>query len=427
MMNRLIVALLFFTCAGACCQQVNFAYLPVKVNGKYGFVDTTGKFVVKPDYDFLGFMVEGRVRVNVGGKPDDKGFMEGGMWTFIDSLEEPVSAPVYEAVNDFCEGRARVMRNRLYGFIDKHGQEVVPCQYPNVTDFHNGMAQFENDGLWGSIDTDGNVVIPPRFDMAYYFSEERAVVGHAFSKAYINKLGNFVSDSIYFDGKSFENGLAVVVSGDSVRWGMLDVFGVQVIPCLYGYINSFGEGLASVNFDGVFILEKNEVSNGRWGFIDKANRLVIPADYDYAGTFSETLCPVKKNSKWGYINKDNKLIVPFKFQKAYQFSSGLARIVKNGKYGYIDKSGAVVVSPQFDESEDFYHGFAIVKSGVNRKNRHQPGNTGKYGVINKTGQYLLYPEFDAIKRFGNKMFRVDKGNGWGYYNTKGECIFQITE
>ncbi|HPB25475.1 MAG TPA: WG repeat-containing protein [Bacteroidales bacterium] len=427
-MKQLTAVLLLIICMVASGQQINYNYLPVKVNGKYGFVDTAGKYLIRPDYDFLGCLVEGRARVNVGGKPDDHGFMEGGFWTFMDSLEQPVSVPVYEAVSDFCEGRARVMKHGLYGFIDKNGLEVIPCQYPNITDFHNGMAQFEKDGLWGSIDTDGNMVISPRFDKVYYFNEDRAVVGHPFYKAYINKLGNFITDSIFFEAKSFENGLAIVVSGDSVRYGMLDAFGAKVIPCIYGYITRFSEGMAAVNLNGVFVAEKNEVTGGHWGFIDKGNRLVIPADYDNAGAFSENLCPVKKNEKWGYIDKDNKLRISFKYQMAYLFSCDRARIVKKSTTGFIDNSGTVIIKPGFEEAEDFSSGLAIVRQGSagNKKNR-QPGQTGKYGIINKAGEFVLYPEFDAITRFGNKTFRVYKGSGWGYYNTKGECVFSISE
>lgn len=426
-MKQLSGLLFLFICMTCSGQQINYNFLPVKVNGNYGFVDTAGKVLVRPEYDFLGCLVEGRARVNVGGKPDDVGNMEGGGWTFIDSLEQPVSAPVYEAVSDFCGGRARVMKRGLYGFIDKNGQELIPCQFSNITDFHNGMAQFEKDGLWGSLDPDGNMVISPRFDNVYYFNEERAVVGHPFHKAYINKLGNFVTDSIFFEAKSFENGLAIVVTRDSIRYGMIDAFGAQVIPCSYGYITSYCQGLAAVNLNGVFVAEKNEVSGGSWGFIDKKNHLVIPAEFDNTGVFSEGLCAVKKNGKWGYIDKGNKLIIPCKYQLAFPFSSGRARIVIKGRVSYIDKTGTMVIKPKFVDAEDFYEGFAIVKQVVYKKNHKHSVGQDKYGIINIEGQYLFYPEFDAIKRFGKKIFKVYKGNGWGYYNTKGECIFQITE
>ncbi|HOY31245.1 MAG TPA: WG repeat-containing protein [Bacteroidales bacterium] len=428
-MKHIIILIIFcLKTATITAQTVNYNYLPVKVNGKYGFIDTAGKYLLRPDFDYLGYLVEGRARVSVGGKPDDLGFMEGGKWTFIDSSGNPITEPVYDAVSDFSEGRARVMKKSLYGFIDGDGKEIIPCQYADVTDFHNGYAQFEDNGLWGSMDPDGNIVIAPRFNNPYRFDEDRAAVGYFFNKGYINPLGRYITDSNFFEARNMNGGLGIVVSADSGLYGMVDAFGSFVIPCRYGYISGFSEGLSAVNIGGTFSRGRNEVTGGCWGFIDKNNTIVISAVYENAGSFSEGLCPVRKKGKWGYIDKDGNTVIPARFPVAFLFSSGLARIIKSGKYGFIDRSGKIRISVQYDDASDFIDGSAIVNMGrKTNKYAPEPGMCGKYGVINRYGHFIIPPEFDGITREGKKVFRVIKGNGWGYYNTKGECIFVITE
>ncbi|MDD4213895.1 MAG: WG repeat-containing protein, partial [Bacteroidales bacterium] len=305
---------------------------------------------------------------------------------------------------------------------------AISRTYNNILDFNNGLTQFQQNGRWGSLDKYGNVVIPPHFISSYYFSEGRAVVGYIFNEGYIDKKGNYITDSNFFDAKAFKDGLAIVITADSARYGMIDTSGKVVTPCKYGYINGFSEGLCAVNIGGVFSSDLYQVLGGSWGFMNKSGNLAIPAEYEGAGFFSEGLCAVKKKGKWGFINKDNMVVIPFQFQTVFEFSSGMARIIKSGKYGYIDKTGKIKIAPQYDYALDFHNGFAIVNKGsVTKEYEPDYGKPGKCGVINTSGRYIVPLEFDGIRHIGKNIFKVIKGKGWGYYNSKGQCIFVVTE
>jgi hypothetical protein len=99
-----------------------------KVNGKFGYIDTTGRFLI---------------------------------------------APSYEQAAPFSDGLAMVRLHGLYGFIDKAGQLVIPAKYKEAVSFSEGLAAvlFNPDKWeWAFIDRAGKEVISPRVNAGTNFS-----------------------------------------------------------------------------------------------------------------------------------------------------------------------------------------------------------------------------------------------------------------
>ena len=82
----------------------------MKVAGKYGTIDTTGRYVIPARFEELWFFSENLGRIKLSGK---------------------------------------------YGFIDKNGDIVIPCQYDEAWAFVDGLARVKINGHWGYIDTTG--------------------------------------------------------------------------------------------------------------------------------------------------------------------------------------------------------------------------------------------------------------------------------
>lgn len=57
------------------------------------------------------------------------GVCRDGKWGFIDTSGREVVPCKYDAVNDFHEGLALVKLDGKFGYIDKTGCEVIPLQY----------------------------------------------------------------------------------------------------------------------------------------------------------------------------------------------------------------------------------------------------------------------------------------------------------
>lgn len=78
----------------------------VKLNGKYGFIDKTGKEVVLCKYDDVWESSEGLARVELDGK-----------WGCIDKTGKEIMPFIYDFIGDFSEGLAYVKKDEKYGYI----------------------------------------------------------------------------------------------------------------------------------------------------------------------------------------------------------------------------------------------------------------------------------------------------------------------
>ena len=132
----------------------------IKRNGKWGFIDKTGKLVIPCVYDAVDEFHDGLARVNKDGKLG-----------FIDKTGKEVIPFEYDYVCDFHEGLAGVRKNGKYGFIDKTGKEVIPFEYDYVCDFHEGLAGARKNGKYGFIDKTGKEVIPFEYNSVSAFHD----------------------------------------------------------------------------------------------------------------------------------------------------------------------------------------------------------------------------------------------------------------
>ena len=117
----------------------------VKMNGKWGLIDKSGREVIPCKYDYAMVFSEGLAQVKMNGK-----------WGYIDKSGREVIPCKYNDVGNFSEGLAMVQMNGKYGYIDKSGREVIPCKYDDVWNFSEGLAMVQMNGKYGYIDKEGN-------------------------------------------------------------------------------------------------------------------------------------------------------------------------------------------------------------------------------------------------------------------------------
>ena len=123
----------------------------VKIDGKIGYVDTTGKLVISPQFESekYGFH-DGMAVVEQGSK-----------YGWIDKKGNFVIEPEYDDVGLFHEGFAWVRVGEKIGFVDKQGNLLTPAKWDMATDFfekgfESCYALVELDGKTYRIDTCGN-------------------------------------------------------------------------------------------------------------------------------------------------------------------------------------------------------------------------------------------------------------------------------
>lgn len=194
---------------------------------KEGYVDTTGKVIISPEYDSAGKFSDGLAQVKLNGK-----------YGYIDSSGNVVVPLVYDYVGDFSDGLVWVGKKRgygyIYGFVDKTGTEVIPLQYSAVGSFSNGLAPARDDEGWGYIDQTGAYVISPEYSEAEEFvdgiapvckeTNEENVYDEYEHWGFINQTGAVVVPFEYDDAGIMEGGLAWVEKIDEAGNSLLGFF-----------------------------------------------------------------------------------------------------------------------------------------------------------------------------------------------------------
>jgi hypothetical protein len=137
---------------------------------------------------------------------------------FIDSSGAFVISPQYDQAAPFTEGLAAVRRGKLWGFIDRLGQQVIDTRFQSVSEFSEGLAPTLVNGRYGYIDRSGRFIIPPQFNEAAPFSEGLAsVCCDGENTRYIDPQGRLAFATVFPRGVSnagrFVGGIALVETG----------------------------------------------------------------------------------------------------------------------------------------------------------------------------------------------------------------------
>jgi len=325
----------------------NSGLYPISVNGKYGFMDRSGKTVITPQFDGTYGFSEGLAVVRVGTK-----------FGYIDTKGAVVITPQFDEAGPFRYGRAavklccgpywdgsdvevgRIGKNR-YGFIDTDGKYVGTPGFLWVAMLFDGDFALvrEADGRVGIMNRSGKVVIAGNVEGVWISSRFSAGLAPAVSGGkwgYIDTTGKWVIDPQFEGAKNFGDGLAPVTVGG--RTGYINEKGRFVVnpqydPETLGSLNEFYDGYARF------------ASGGKVGFIDTKGRVVSDAKFPLALPFSEGLAPVNTKDGWGFIDRTGKMVVSPQFDGADMFQNGLARVTVLGKEAYVTTAGAFVVDP----------------------------------------------------------------------------------
>jgi hypothetical protein len=303
-----------------------------------------------------------------------------GRWGFIDQTGHFVIEPRFDGAWPFSEGLARVEVDGKWGYLDMSGQIVIPPRFENAQDFSEGVAGVMIDDTWGFVNPAGEWIIPPKFKC--FVPEYQCVYGFTDGFGfvdtkdggyyYFDKAGELVFGP-FGEAWGFSEGLAPFRKEGALDIGYIDTTGHTVIEPQFDRVDfgSFSEGLTSVEIDH------------KWGYIDATGNMVIAPQFDYAAGFSEGLANVSIGGKDGFIDRTGKLIIELQFDYAANFSEGLARVGIDGKSGFIDKTGQVVITPhpQLRDPWDFKNG--LVWTLI----EHDDGEV-VLGYLDKTGNIV---------------------------------------
>ncbi len=421
--------------------------------GKWGFVDKTGKFVIRPKYDAVSFsgFSNGLIGVKIGdkwGAADSVGqlvMQPAYTWlgvfhsgvtiatikktdkttttytsTLVASNGATISAPNCSRVQYLNEDKYSCQISNLYALMSHDGKLLTKPIYNEIREFQNGYApivvsSLANGRKTGVIDSNGTVRIEPLYEWIGPYKNEPMQIKIDQKYGYITLDGKVIVEPKYKSATPFQNGLAAVET--NTTWEYIDSSGKMITNEQFVTADQLYQGVGRVS-------KKNFLGQKRYGYIDSSGKYIVePTKYSEGGNFSDGLASVCRLSfmggkTCGYINDKGEEVLPLKYAYANSFSAGIAKVgervdLNNAISMYIDKSGKEIFRGDKPINIRF---FGVLFPDIYMESFDKDGyaslrQNGLYGIINKDGKVVIEPQYKSIGLFHNGIAKVTKAGG----------------
>jgi hypothetical protein len=400
------VGLLLLIAAAACAQRVNNydlykrKYFPVLRNDQWGYIDSTGKIVLQPQYESAGDFINDRAVVKAGGSYGvvDASFdtllpfkfdsiinnerlllvCEKGQWYFYGYGGKLLHATAYRAIRELNEkNRAplyKVWSGNKCGLLDSTLAVVLPVKYDRFTRYTRNRFLVNSSGMFGICDKKGKEIVPVQYD----------------------------------EITSFNDSIMQVRAGD--KWGYI--------------VESTGRVITPPRWHDIKILDAHYFK----AWVDTnavlcsiATGKVVSSGYEDYFPLSENFIAVRSKGKIGVITKSNKIQVKPLYEDVTALSPRFFAVADKGKYGVITYKGDTVVPMQ-------YTGVKALETADQNAARTQVYfkvyNMSEAGVCDTTGKIVVPARFLDVMVYDDKTFRTEISGRYGLYNKKGVELFE---
>lgn len=364
---------------------------------RWGLLDESGKRVAEPVWEMIQPLIHGRVPVKRDGK-----------WGYLDAGGELVIPCDWDDAWRFGPaGTAVVTRNGKRGLIDREGGILLKPEWDGMLNLApEGYGAVRKGGHWGLIGRDGRQVTPTiyQLDAPWTWRERALDLGWIGARS--------VSDEFVLlglDGGKIRTAepllgfeVRVTASGLLVHLNRSD--GSQVLQrpdsgevvCRAGpggTIQSFREAFGR-KVPAAFRQRFGEAGmvvrggpGGRSGFVNTKG--------EFDGAWPDRIKPLGdllgfvEDGRWGVMELGGTLVVPPEWDDIRPFSEGLAAVRKGDLWGFVNPSGEVVIHPRWARVADFGQGVA----GVSEKASHDGRSRNRWKFIDRTGEVNFELEF----------------------------------
>ncbi|MDR3110604.1 MAG: WG repeat-containing protein, partial [Planctomycetaceae bacterium] len=265
------------------------------------------------DIDNFQVLSEGLIAVKKDGK-----------WGYIDASGKIVIPFLFDEVTSFQYGIAKVKHEKTHYTIDRNGNELTDGEVNftddlldkniktgNRYDVKPFMQDKSEPQLWGVVDNNEKVIIKPQYlslQTVMFRGKPFFVVTQDEPKRFglIDVQGNCILPIIYKNIFSRDGDSTLKVMTVDEKQGLFHLSGYWILPIEYNDFGSLSEGLRWV------CLGK------KCGYVDEVGTLVIPTKYDWAEDFQNGVAAVGVGTmyfayellggKWGYIDHGGKWI-----------------------------------------------------------------------------------------------------------------------
>lgn len=400
--------------------------------GKWGFIDTKGKWVGAPKYKRLEPWIDGeKVRGYIATYDDRMGvtnktgkflwskagitdiqywmddcflvtkkdgvglISKKGKWVWykkgITSIDGITAIRSYEISGKYCfaykkDGAGVInIKNGKWKWYKKGIKRIEYWNDKVYVGYTNQNSRYNN----GILDAEGNWLLEPEYNFSWV---------------------NDLSDNDYIELVQYNDTPLKNVQGRYVWKDEIKDFDQYI-----GEYNKTIQYRGRVYSSGKVVMDKKPYNTRYRAFHE--NRAVFSEEKYRYGYFSSEMYHIYCETRYGVIDSKGKIIVEDKYLYIKDYASGAAAVYiydrKKGRYvwGFIDKNGKEIVPLKYTGVEDFVGNYAIVR---NQKNECE--------LINKKGETLLKGR--RIVRVGD-YYWVEKKGKCDIYNNKLKKISSV--
>jgi len=279
---------------------------------------------------------------------------------FIDTTGKIVIRPIYTNCSPF-RGNLALVKDTLgnTAVINHKGNIVIPFGPYFITRCSNGLfIKTRNGQARGiSIVDAKNHTILPFGKYALYASRWASIYPLVMEDGYYSgEPAIFQWDPLPFYVLPFDKYLPVKTEiGRTDKWAILNSRGKEVVPPKYDGIGLFVNGVAPFR------------SDKKCGILDTAGNEIIPPEYDNIELSGNYFVIAIKNRKSGILTPGGKVLAPFVYRRITNI--GQDRLLVDsatgtyaGKSAVIGKNGAFIIPLANNDIQPFGNGYLITKN-----------------------------------------------------------------
>lgn len=279
-----------------------------------------------------------------------------GKWGLIDDTGAWKVKPTYSDMRLYGAGLAAALDSSsgMWGYIDQDGNWAIEPQFSDARPFNDygAVAQDAQTSFWGVLNRQGKWIVDTKYyamgDMVlgnfvpYRSSNEEDSWGYIYIKT--GKRNDVPPTFRGLGGWDSANGLGPATQ-DGTTWGYINGYGQWKIEPQFKAAHRFASNRAAVQLD-----------DGSWGYILPDGTRAFSATFAEAREFANGWAPVKDQATglWGCSTVSGAWQVEPKFRAMgdifYTSSDVFLPVQDNesGKWGVLDDAGDWRVMPKFD-------------------------------------------------------------------------------
>jgi len=365
---------------------------------------------------------------------------------FIDTTGKIVVKPIYTNSSNFYDSRALVEdTTRQIGMINEAGEIIIPIRSQNIILCENGlfilsMMHSDPENLEKSkgislVDRNNHTIVP--FGR---YSENATPPPLYYEYDEFIRSQHFMWEPLRFSQQKHFNNYLGVKRGN--KWAVINAKGKEIILPKFD-----GTGIFSNNFVPVKL-------GKQYGLAHVSGKIVIPALYDYIDSKGKDYVYVYKGKKVGLVSLSNKLIIPVAYHEIRPFSVGFTAVGNDGKTVLFTADGKQITTQNYPKINFPYWGqkkgsFYVYNSNTKRFCPYQDifevqstyqnikrlifySRNKLWGMMDSAGREItppLYEEFDSKNLYLSdkyiNLITVKKGNQWGVIDNDGKLLISI--